>query len=67
MCIFQVNFKIGCLAHVIEEEREAETGVEFLTSCRSVWQNSTMSHHISWHFMLFYLGKLFTDVFLCFC
>ena len=44
---------------MIEEEREVETGVDFVTSCRSDWKDSSINHHIAWHLMLYYLGKLF--------
>ena len=44
------------LAHVVEEEREAAEGVEFLTSCRHHWSDTTRVNHITWHLCLHYLG-----------
>ena len=44
-------------AHVIEEAREAKSGVEFLTTTRDDWKGSVFGCHITWHLTLYYFGK----------
>ena len=46
----------GYTGHVIEEERETVSGVEFLTSSRENWKGSFLNGHITWHLALYYLG-----------
>eukprot|EP00731_Ephydatia_muelleri_P026041 Em0018g141a len=45
------------LSHVIEEERETVSGVEFLTSSRENWKGSYLNGHITWHLALYYLDQ----------
>ena len=45
-----------CTAHVIEEAREIESGVEFMTSTREDWRGTAFEGHLTWHLTLFYLG-----------
>ena len=39
----------------MEEEHDASSGVEFLTSTRSDWCDSTFGGHITWHLTLYHL------------
>eukprot|EP00731_Ephydatia_muelleri_P026005 Em0018g105a len=43
------------LSHVIEEEKDAESGVEFLTSSRENWKDSLYGGHLTWHLALYHL------------
>ena len=53
-----LNFWFACsIGHVVEEERDASKGVEFLTSSRQQWATSNLGNHISWHLCLHYLGE----------
>ena len=53
-----LNFWLVCsIGHVVEEERDALKGVEFLTSSRQQWATSNLGNHISWHLCLHYLGE----------
>ena len=45
-------------AHVIEEERDAGAGVEFLTETRDDWKTSVFGGHLVWHLTLYYVGEL---------
>ena len=45
------------LAHVMEEEKKACEGVEFLTTSRDCWKSSVYEGHLTWHLSLYYLGK----------
>ena len=49
-------------AHVIEEARDVQSGVEFLTTTRDDWKESISGCHITWHLTLYYLGKLLACV-----
>ena len=46
------------LAHIMEEERDAEDGVQFLTSTRDDWSHSMYNTHLTWHLALHYFGTL---------
>ena len=48
---------MASVGHVIEEERDAMVGVEFLTSSRQEWSSSFLNGHITWHLALHYLGR----------
>ena len=43
---------------MIEEARDAQSGVEFLTETRDDWKESVFGGHITWHLALYYFGKL---------
>ena len=43
--------------HVIEEAHDAEDGVEFLTSTRKDWGDTSFAGHITWHLTLYHLGR----------
>eukprot|EP00731_Ephydatia_muelleri_P026042 Em0018g142a len=43
------------LSHVVEEDRDAMAGVDFLTSTRQQWSSSILNGHITWHLALHYL------------
>lgn len=45
-------------AHVMEEERDAGAGVEFLTETRDDWKTSVFGGHLVWHLTLYYVGEL---------
>ena len=47
---------------MIEEEKDAESGVEFLTSSRENWKDSLYGGHLTWHLALYHLGELITRV-----
>jgi len=48
-------FAAHAMTHIIEEERDAEVGVEFLTSTREDWSSSSYGTHLTWHLTLHYL------------
>ena len=52
---------------MIEEERDALAGVEFLTSSRQEWSNTLLNGHITWHLTLHYLGRSSLDGCVCVC
>ena len=43
---------------MVEEDRDAMAGVDFLTSTRQQWSSSILNGHITWHLALHYLGKM---------
>ena len=43
-------------AHVLEETRPAEDGVQFLSGSRSDWSDTTYNNHLTWHLTLYHLG-----------
>ena len=53
-----VTSMFTCIAHVMEEDRGPERGIEFLTSSREHWQDSVLAIHLYWHLSLYYLGRL---------
>ena len=50
-------YLISVSGHVIEEERDPATGIEFCLSSRQNWKECGLENHIAWHLTLFYLGK----------
>ena len=62
MCGFCILLSNTSTGHVIEEEKDAESGVEFLTSSRENWKDSLYGGHLTWHLALYHLGKLITRV-----
>ena len=50
------SYLISVAGHVIEEERDPATGIEFCLSSRQNWKECALENHISWHMTLFYLG-----------
>ena len=50
------------LGHVIEEDRDVEEGVQFLTSTRDHWKKSGLGNHIAWHLCLYYIGESTDDI-----
>ena len=50
-------YLISVAGHVIEEERDPATGIEFCLSSRQNWKGCMLENHITWHMTLYYLGK----------
>ena len=46
-----------CIAHVMEEVKEAGEGVKFFTASREHWVSSVYGGHLTWHLCLYYLGQ----------
>ena len=44
-------------AHVMEETKDAQKGVDFMCSTRKNWQNTPYNFHLLWHLSLYYIGK----------
>ena len=44
-------------AHVLEETKDAQKGVDFMRSTRENWQNTPYNFHLLWHLSLYYIGK----------
>ena len=44
-------------AHVMEETKDAQKGVDFMRSTRENWQNTPYNFHLLWHLSLYYIGK----------
>ena len=62
-CIFDVPLSLSLsLAHVIEEVRDPQKGIDFLISTRKNWQDHLLGHHTTWHLTLYYFGMLYSFI-----